>query len=650
MVAIAVATAFGPPLTAFAHALPQSSSPAADSTVPEAPVQVSIVFGETPDPKLSSISVLDGSGTNVDAGPTAVVPGHPAELAVPLKAHLPNGVYTVRWRTVSTVDGHLAAGSFAFGVGVAVTSQAGASSTTTANAGPSPAAVATRTLLYLGLIGVLGTVILGLFVFGELPRPLRRVIVLGAAIGLVGGLGVVVDQIVEADVGTSTLFQSSLGAALLARAWIALVLMAAALLQLRPEWSRPSAPVAGAAALVAMAIDVLNSHATAESPAVLNDLAQWLHIGAVGVWIGGLMALVVVLLRTPLEGRSNASRRLSTLAAIGLVVVAATGVLRAVVEIPSWTDLVTTTFGVLVLVKVALLAILAMLGGLNRWRNIPRLPAALDALRRVASTEIVVGVAAVAVAAALVNVAPPAEYAAAAQGPTLPSSLVVNASDYATTVKARLAVTPGRAGFNTFDMLITDYDTGRRITPRSVVLTFTQPFRPSLAASTLELETQSDGTAEARGADLSLAGVWEVAAIVEYGDRSAEVHFQLATIEQPPRVQATKMGNGLPTLYTVQMSPDVSAQIYLDPDKPGKGTLHVTYFDPQGNEAHVPQTAIGMTPQKGAPTLLPTRPFDPIGHYIANVTVPAGPTRFDILATTASGQALSTYLVITPGS
>ncbi|MDE3193753.1 MAG: copper resistance protein CopC/CopD [Chloroflexota bacterium] len=608
---------------------------------------MSIVFGETPDPKLSQVTVIDSSGSRVDAGSTAVVPGHPLELTLPLRPRLPNGVYTVRWRTVSTVDGHLAAGSFAFGVGVAVSSPAGASSATT-SAGPTPAAVATRMLLYLGLIGVLGTVILGLFAFGMLPLPLRRVIVLGAAIALVGGLGVVVDQILAADVTASTLFQSSLGAALFARTLAALVLMAAALLQLRPQWSRPSAPAAGAAALVAMAIDVLNSHASAQSPALLNDLAQWLHIAAVGLWIGGLMALVVVLLRTPPEVRSDASRRLSTLAGIGLVVVAATGVFRAVVEIPSWTDLVTTTFGALVLVKVALLAILAALGAVNRWRNIPRLPGALDALRRVSSTEIVVGVATVAVAAALVNVAPPVEYAAAS---SLPSSVTVSASDYATTVKARLTVTPGRAGFNTFDLEVSDYDTGRRIAPRSVTLTLTQPFRPTLAASTLQLAPRSDGVAEGRGASLSLGGIWEIAAVVEYQDRSAELHFQLATIEQAPSVQAQKMGSGLPTLYTVPMSADVSAQIYLDPDKPGTGTLHVTYFDAGGNEARVPTTAIGMTPSggTGTPTLLAARPFDPTGHYVANVTVGAGPTRFDVLATTASGQALATYLVITPG-
>ena len=79
-----------------------------------APKVVEITFGETPDPTLSTITVVNSSGASVDAGPTVVVPGHPLELEVPLKA-IGNGVYTVTWKTVSEIDGHLATGAYAFG-------------------------------------------------------------------------------------------------------------------------------------------------------------------------------------------------------------------------------------------------------------------------------------------------------------------------------------------------------------------------------------------------------------------------------------------------------------------------------------------------------------------------------------------------------
>src|SRR5258708_21980227 len=69
---------------ARAHALPQSSSPRAGATLSTPPTKVTITFGERPDPKLSSISVLDSTGTSVTAGPTAASSRDPRTLALPL--------------------------------------------------------------------------------------------------------------------------------------------------------------------------------------------------------------------------------------------------------------------------------------------------------------------------------------------------------------------------------------------------------------------------------------------------------------------------------------------------------------------------------------------------------------------------------------
>ena len=78
--ALASAAAFVLPSAVSAHALPQSAIPAEGSEVQTAPALVEITFGETPDPRLSSITVVNGSGLSVDAGPTVAVSGHPLEL------------------------------------------------------------------------------------------------------------------------------------------------------------------------------------------------------------------------------------------------------------------------------------------------------------------------------------------------------------------------------------------------------------------------------------------------------------------------------------------------------------------------------------------------------------------------------------------
>src|SRR6516164_2894152 len=137
---------------AAAHALPQSSDPAPGAELKQAPTAVTIVFGETPDPRLSRLRVLDSSGRDHAAGPTHALPSSPRTLTVAV-GPLSNGVYTVSWRTVSDVDGHLAAGTFSFGVGVAPTGAAVAGVSSPASTNPSVASVVARWLIYVGLMG-----------------------------------------------------------------------------------------------------------------------------------------------------------------------------------------------------------------------------------------------------------------------------------------------------------------------------------------------------------------------------------------------------------------------------------------------------------------------------------------------------------------
>ena len=605
------------------------------------------MFGQTPDSHLSSITVVNSSGASVDSGPTAVVPGNPLALEVPLKAHLANGVYTVTWKTVSTVDGHLATGSFAFGVGVSAASLPRTPAVVGASP-PSPLTVVARLLLFVGLVLVVGAVVLGIYAFGAPPASLRAVIVAGAVVVFAGTVGVVVAQAMTAGVGVLALLGTSLRTMVISRSVAAVLLLGCALLLVRGTRVLVLSLATGVLALGTMAVDVLSSHAGEESPAALNAFAQALHIAAVAVWIGGLVALLVSIRRSSGDDATRVTRRLSRLAGIGIVVVAATGVFRAVIEVQTWSNLVSTAFGALVLLKIGLLLLLAGLGAINRYINVPRLPRAFPRLRRLVSTEALIALGALTVAAALVNVAPPVDYAAAAAA-AQPANVVVSGSDYATTVKVRLTVTSGSAGFNTFDLGVSDYNTGAAVNASSVVLQFTQPFRPNLGISTLTLARHGSGDYEARGGNMSLPGIWEIAAIIENGLGSTEVHLQVETNERPPVVQVSRFTGGLPTLYTIHATPTVYAQVYLDPEKPGADQFHCTWLDPNGNEIPISDMTMGMTTPGGTPTILVHRRLDDIGHFVADATVPAGTTRFDVLATAVDGRAFSTFINLTPG-
>ena len=648
---LALGAAVALPLTAVAHALPQSAIPPEGAEVQTAPKVVEITFGETPDPKLSSITVVNGSGGDVDAGPTTVVPGHPLELEVPLKA-IGSGVYTVTWRTVSEVDGHLATGAYAFGVGVSASSANAHAAKAVVSPPPSILAVVARWLFFIGLMGIVGIAATSLVALRDVPRFAARL--LGAAwlAGALGAVGIVEAQREAAGLTVAGLLASSLGMTAVERMVMAAVtgLAVVAAISGSGALRRAGVAVAAVGAAASMWVDVAASHAGAQAPVVANLLVQWVHIIASGAWIGGLLVLILAVRGQPSDVTGRAVRRFSRMAGIAIVAVALTGTFRAVIEVGSLGQLLGTAFGVLVLVKVALFVILAGLGAINRYRNVPRASRVLRGLRRVGSTEVVVGAAVVLVAAALVNVAPPVA-SAATTTPVKATQLVATGSDFATTVKVRLTVSPGTAGFNNFTLRVTDYNSGAIVHASSVQLEFTQPLRPQLGESTLTLKRQADGSFAARGGNLAIAGIWEVAVIIENAQRSTEVHLQLTTIEPAPLVTATRF-SGLPTLYSIQLQNGWLAQVYLDPDAPGADEFHCTFFTNANESGEIPiaSVTIGMSAPGAIPTILVSRRLDPTGHFVADATVPKGATRFDVLATTKSGQAITTYVVITPGS
>lgn len=648
---LALGAALGVPLTAAAHALPQSAVPAEGSEVQTAPKVVEITFGETPDPKLSTITVVNSSGVSVDAGPTVVVPGHALELEVPLKP-IGNGVYTVTWKTVSEVDGHLATGAYAFGVGESAASANAHASKAVVSPPPSILAIVARWLFFIGAMGIAGVASTCLIALQAIPKFAPRMLGALWSAGVLGVIGIVEAQREAAGVSFGSLFSTSIGMIAIERIGLAVATgIAVALVQVAHSVaSRIGLALAALGAAGSMWVDVAASHAGAQAPVAINLIAQWAHIVAGGAWIGGLLTLLLAVRGQPSEVKGHAVRRFSTIAGIAIVIVALTGTFRAIIEIGSIGQLFSTAFGVLVIVKVALFLVLASLGAINRFGNVPRSSTVLQGLRRVGSTEVMIGAAVVLVAAALVNVAPPIASTAVAST-TQASQLAVTGSDFATTVKVRLTVSPGTAGFNNFTLRVTDYDTGAPVKASSAELEFTQPLRPQLGESTLTLKRQAQGIFSARGGNLSIAGIWEVAVIIENADNSTEVHLQLTTNSTPPIVTATRF-SGLPTLYSIQLQNGWLAQVYIDPDKSGADEFHVTFFtnSNETSEIQIASATFGMTVPGGTPTILVSRRLDPIGHFVSDATVPPRPTRFDIIATTQTGVAIATYVTITPGS
>jgi copper transport protein len=255
---------------------------------------------------------------------------------------------------------------------------------------------------------------------------------------------------------------------------------------------------------------------------------------AVGAWIGGLVWLLLALRQKDGLDRSQAVRVFSRMAGYTLGVVVVTGLLRAFTEVGSLHDLIGTSYGRTLLVKVGLVCVIACLGALNHYRHVPALALnskAAQALRRTVGGEVIVATGILATTAVLVGLAP-AAFANLTGGPT--ASLVAIGSDYATTTEVHLTITPGNVGSNTFVARVDDYGSSTPAAADSVQLQFTLPAHPELGSATLSLARQANGVWQGSGSELAIAGRWRIDVLVQ-GATSGVVVPLAVTVAPPPK-------------------------------------------------------------------------------------------------------------------
>jgi copper transport protein len=126
----------------------------------------------------------------------------------------------------------------------------------------------------------------------------------------------------------------------------------------------------------------LSGHARAASREYpFAVVSQWLHLIAVGVWLGGLFHLALILPRS--IGNFNSRQRLSVLAeaiprfsryAVAFsLLLALTGVYSSWIHIKDFSDLWTSVYGIVLTAKIAVFILMLVFGGLNSFVLRPRL-------------------------------------------------------------------------------------------------------------------------------------------------------------------------------------------------------------------------------------------------------------------------------------
>jgi methionine-rich copper-binding protein CopC len=146
--------------TAAAHAKYESSVPASNSTVTEAPTVVTVHFAEEVNPAGSDLIVYDTKGNKVSTAAGTVDTNDAKTMTVPMAGD--SDSYLVVWHTVSLDDGDPAVGAFVFNVGSTAKAGDGGGSTTTSGASAAAESASSGVPGWVvALVGALGLVIGG---------------------------------------------------------------------------------------------------------------------------------------------------------------------------------------------------------------------------------------------------------------------------------------------------------------------------------------------------------------------------------------------------------------------------------------------------------------------------------------------------------
>ncbi|MCC7358496.1 MAG: copper resistance protein CopC [Anaerolineales bacterium] len=280
-------------------------------------------------------------------------------------------------------------------------------------------------------------------------------------------------------------------------------------------------------ALLLLALGSLGGYSAASHAAAVQGrgwavLSDYAHLLAAGTWLGGLLLLPWLLWRERAVSDPAArpaawklARRYSYLASLSVFVLALTGLVNSLVQLPDLASLWGTAYGRVLLLKLGVLGAAMLLALLNnRLLHGRRKPAAeaaaLNQLRRQAWVEAGVALGLMLMVAVLVQTSTPRFLApATAYTPQLPFTTTLVADD----LNLHVQITPNVVGDNKFWLHLYHGDSTSVGEVQLVQLRFNY-LNAQLGQASVDLNALGRATFEAGGAYLSQSGPWALSVYI----------------------------------------------------------------------------------------------------------------------------------------
>jgi copper transport protein len=475
------------PAGAWAHAVLQSTSPAAESISAVAPERIQLTFNEPV--QLLGLRLIDAAGQ--DASPTAAPDVQDGQVSWHLPDRLPEGRYLVSWR-VTSLDGHIIGGTFTFAVGAVGDA---VPAMTAAEQSHWPVLVL-HAVARLFLLFAIGTALFRLLLAPPNLAPMLRRATRWLAIGGVAALIVFIgaEGALRADLPVTGLLSGHAMRAAFGASNMPLRALATLGLVLLASGGGRVVQISGIACAIAGMGD--SGHALAMLPAGVGQGLMVLHGLAAAMWIGAIAPLRAALARDAGKDTLVLFRRFQSYGALAMAATLASGIMLAWLLLPRFADLWQSDYGLRLCAKLAAVAVMLAIAGTNRvWltrRALGDRPYLRGVLRTILGLDLIAAILATVLAVGL------------SLGPPPSGSLEIAIADDAYT--ATLSFAPGKVGDNHLVIAVSP-KAGLPADPKEVDVRLSASGIETIARKAHRIAA---GRYEVRGLPLWMAGPWRV--------------------------------------------------------------------------------------------------------------------------------------------
>jgi copper transport protein len=285
---------------------------------------------------------------------------------------------------------------------------------------------------------------------------------------------------------------------------------------------RPFVLGAGLYGLALLVVVAAGGHAVTGRDEAVGFVATLIHLAAMSTWVGGIVALVVVVGRT---GLWSAVVRFSPIALGAVIALTITGLVNAWRQLDGFGSITSSTYGKWLVFKLIVVAVIVIAAAVSRWQlrqhqstepvlalgTVGAAHAAADStrLRRSVTVEIVGMAVVLAATVGLVNSPPPQAAAASA-----PVNVTVTATH--DNWLAQIDLVPAATGGTTMHVYLLPTD-GSQDVADEITVTASLPAQdlgpieiPTIAAAPNHVTTNE--------ADFPIPGTWELTVTARFGD------------------------------------------------------------------------------------------------------------------------------------